>query len=491
MVFSSPIFVFCFLPLTVIAYLLAPMRAKNIILLLASLFFYAWGEQIFFVVMLASIGLNWIFGMLLESFRGRAASAAILFGAVAVNIGLLGYYKYSGFLVTQYDLVAPSLHLREMAFDAPHLPLGISFFTFHALSYVIDIYRRDADAQRNPIDFALYISFFPQLIAGPIVRYHDICYQLTKRRVRFDPAVAGVERFVAGFGKKMILANPLGEVADRVFALQPDQLSASAAWLGVAAYTLQIFLDFSAYSDMAIGLARIFGFDFLENFNYPYRSRSVQEFWRRWHISLSNWFRDYLYIPLGGNRVAEWRVWLNLIIIFLACGFWHGANWTFVVWGALHGLFLIVERAGLGKALARLPAAVGHFYTMAVVILAWVFFRANDLGGAVNYLRAMAGGGATGENALATGQVIDGLGIACLSLGLGVSTGFFTRLTADWRCREGQSRGVMKPTLDTLRIGDEGRAVLAIRFVLLIAIAVLACGRMAAGTYNPFIYFRF
>ena len=213
---------------------------------------------------------------------------------------------------------------------------------------MIDIYRRDAKAQRNPIDFALYISFFPQLIAGPIVRYHDICDQLTGRKERFDLAVSGVERIIAGFGKKMILANPLGEAADRIFALPADQLGSGVAWLGLAAYTLQIYLDFSGYSDMAIGLARVFGFNFLENFDYPYRSRSIQEFWRRWHISLSNWFRDYLYIPLGGNRVSEGRVWVNLVIIFLVCGFWHGANWTFVVWGALHGLFLVLERAGLG-----------------------------------------------------------------------------------------------------------------------------------------------
>ncbi|HUO53445.1 MAG TPA: MBOAT family O-acyltransferase, partial [Rhodoblastus sp.] len=334
MVFSSPIFVFLFLPLTGVFYFLAPRPARNAVLLAASLVFYAWGEQFFVFVMLASIAMNWLFGLLLERYRKPAAGHALMAGAVVGNIGLLGFYKYSGFFVQQFNSLTAIGGWPALQFNAPHLPLGISFFTFHALSYVIDIYRRDAKAQGNPVDFALYLAFFPQLVAGPIVRYHDICDQLTGRKERFDLAVSGAERALAGFGKKMLLANPLGEVADRIFALPPDQLGAGAAWLGIAAYSLQIYLDFSAYSDMAIGLARIFGFNFLENFNYPYVSRSIQEFWRRWHISLSNWFRDYLYIPLGGNRVAEWRVWVNLVIVFLVCGLWHGANWTFIVWGA-------------------------------------------------------------------------------------------------------------------------------------------------------------
>ncbi|WP_374546181.1 MBOAT family protein, partial [Rhodoblastus sp.] len=302
MVFSSPIFVFLFLPLTGLLYFCAPRLARNAILLAASLIFYAWGEQLFVFVMLASILLNWIFGLILEKYRGPAAARLVIAGAVAVNIGLLGFYKYSGFMVAQFNSLTAMGGWPAVNFDAPHLPLGISFFTFHALSYVIDVYRRDAQAQKNPVDFALYISFFPQLIAGPIIRYHDICDQLRGRRERFDLAVSGVERALAGFGKKMILANPLGEIADRAFGLPGDQLGTGVAWLGIAAYSLQIYLDFSGYSDMAIGLARVFGFDFLENFNYPYRARSIQEFWRRWHISLSNWFRDYLYIPLGGNR---------------------------------------------------------------------------------------------------------------------------------------------------------------------------------------------
>jgi alginate O-acetyltransferase complex protein AlgI len=490
MVFSSPIFVFLFLPLTGLLYFLAPRAARNALLLAASLVFYAWGEQLFVFVMLASVALNWLFGLALEKFRGPGAARLVVAGAVAVNIGLLGFYKYSGFFVAQFNALTARGGWPAVNFDAPHLPLGISFFTFHALSYVIDVYRRDAEAQRNPVDFALYIAFFPQLIAGPIIRYHDICDQLRGRKERFDLAVSGVERMIAGFGKKMILANPLGEVADRIFALPHEQLGAGVAWLGIAAYTLQIYLDFSGYSDMAIGLARVFGFKFLENFDYPYRSRSVQEFWRRWHISLSNWLRDYLYIPLGGNRAPEWRVWLNLVLVFLICGFWHGAAWTFVIWGALHGFFLVLERAGLARALDRAPAAVGRLYTMAVVVLAWVFFRASDPGAAVAYFGALLGRGG-GEGALSASDLLDARLALALAFGALASVGAFTRLTADWPLRARQARGELHPGIDSLAIGKEGTAVLALRLAALVAIAVYGCAQMAASTYNPFIYFRF
>ncbi|MCI4679215.1 MBOAT family protein [Rhodoblastus acidophilus] len=491
MVFSSPIFVFLFLPLTGILYFLAPRRARNAILLLASIVFYAWGEQLFVFVVLASVAVNWLLGLLLEWFRGRTASRLLMAGAVIANIGLLGFYKYSGFFVAQFNSLTAMGGWPAVNFNAPHLPLGISFFTFHALSYVIDIYRRDAKAQKNPVDFALYLAFFPQLIAGPIVRYHDISDQLTGRKERFDLAVSGAERALAGFGKKILLANPLGEIADRVFSLPHDQLGVGVAWLGVAAYALQIYLDFSGYSDMAIGLARLFGFNFLENFDYPYRSRSIQEFWRRWHISLSNWFRDYLYIPLGGNRVVEWRVWFNLVFVFLVCGLWHGANWTFVVWGALHGLFLVIERAGFGKVLARLPSAISWFYATAVVTFAWVFFRSDDLGAAWTFLAALAGRGASGSGVVSAGEMIDLQLVVTFALGAAASLGAFTWLTADWRLRAKQSRGEIHPGIDTLRIGSEGTTILVVRLGLLVAIAVFACARMATGAYNPFIYFRF
>lgn len=491
MVFSSPIFVFLFLPLVAGLYFLAPRALRNALLLIASLIFYAWGEQLFVFVLLASIGVNWLFGLSLERWRGPLAARLAMLGAIVVNLGLLGFYKYSGFFVAQFNALTAIGGVPALEFSAPHLPLGISFFTFHALSYVIDIYRRDAQAQKNPVDFALYLAFFPQLVAGPIVRYHDISDQLRKRRENFDFAVSGAERALAGFGKKILLANPLGEVADRIFALPPDQLGAGAAWLGLIAYVLQIYLDFSAYSDMAIGLARIFGFNFLENFNYPFRSRSVHEFWRRWHISLSNWFRDYLYIPLGGNRVGATRGWLNLILVFLICGLWHGAAWTFILWGALHGFWLCVERAGFAKILARWPAPLSWTFTTLALVPTWVAFRSETIPAGLHYMAALLGFGATADQAASALEWLDLQTVVTLICAAAASVGLFTRVTSDWRLRANQKGGVVEPKLESLRIGADGAPILALRLAVLVAAAVFGCARMATGAYNPFIYFRF
>jgi alginate O-acetyltransferase complex protein AlgI len=489
MLFSSPVFLFLFMPLLLIGYGIAPRALRNSVLLLASIVFYAWGERFFVVVMLASIAANWLLGLALDALKLPRQRQAVVVGAVALNIGLLAYFKYSEFLIVNLNELLAMVGAAPIAVVAQHLPLGISFFTFHSLSYVIDVYRGVATAQRRPIDYALYISFFPQLIAGPIIRYHDIYRQLEHRKVRLELAASGIERFLAGLGKKMLLANPLGEVADRIFAVPGAELSPAAAWLGVICYTLQIYLDFSAYSDMAIGLARVFGFKFLENFNYPYVAQSMQEFWRRWHISLSNWFRDYLYIPLGGNRVPNWRIYLNLIVVFFLCGLWHGANWTFVVWGTIHGCFLILERIGLAKLLARMPRLVRHAYTLTVVMLAWVFFRSADLPQALQHLRVMFGlGGVTSMDFL---QYVDQMMIFSLVLGSLASAGVFTRLTADWRSRQGQSEGYLHPGIDELQIERDGGGVLGARAVVLLSIGLLACSQVAAGTYNPFIYFRF
>jgi len=477
------------MPLLLIGYWLAPRALRNGVLLLASIVFYAWGERLFVVVMLASIAANWLLGLALDALEKPRQRQAVVAGAVVLNIGLLAFFKYSEFLIGNLNDVLAMAGVAPIAVAAQHLPLGISFFTFHALSYVIDVYRGAASAQRRPVDYALYISFFPQLIAGPIIRYHDIYRQLEHRPVRLELAASGIERFLAGFGKKMLLANPLGEVADRIFAVPGAELSPGAAWLGVICYTLQIYLDFSAYSDMAIGLARLFGFKFLENFNYPYLSQSIQEFWRRWHISLSNWFRDYLYIPLGGSRVPNWRIYLNLIVVFFLCGLWHGANWTFVVWGMIHGGFLILERVGLARLLARMPRPVRHFYTLTVVMLAWVFFRSADLPQAVLHLRVMFG--LEGGWSMDVLQYVDPMMIFSLLLGILASAGVFTRLTADWRSRQGQREGVLHPGIDELQIERDGGWMLAARIVVLLTIGLLACSQVAAGTYNPFIYFRF
>ncbi|AVT81484.1 MBOAT family O-acyltransferase [Rhodopseudomonas palustris] len=489
MLFSSPVFLFLFMPLLLLVYWSVPGPLRNSVLLVASLVFYAWGERFFALVMLGSIFGNWLLGLALDALTDPGRRKLVVAAAVVLNIGLLAVFKYSEFLIANLNALLETVGIAPVTVVAPHLPLGISFFTFHALSYVIDVYRGAARAQRRPVDFALYIAFFPQLIAGPIIRYHDISDQLRRRPVTLELAASGIERFLAGFGKKMLLANPLGEVADRIFALPAAELSPGAAWLGLVCYTLQIYLDFSAYSDMAIGLARLFGFTFLENFNYPYLSQSLQEFWRRWHISLSNWLRDYLYIPLGGNRVPPWRVYFNLATVFLLCGLWHGANWTFVVWGLIHGLFLIFERLGLATLLARMPRPVRHLYTLAVVSLAWVFFRAADLSHAIIYLKAMAGFGA-GWSLDFLGSV-DPLVVICLVMGSLASAAAFSPLTADWRLRRDQSQGRMHPDVRTLQIGQDGAAMMTGRLIVLLTIGLLAGSQVAAGTYNPFIYFRF
>jgi len=488
--FCSPIFLFLFSPIIIVVYWTVPRQLRNTVLLVGSLIFYAWGEGFFFLVMLGSIVWNWLFGLALQRRDDQWTRHAVLVAAVALNVGLLVFFKYSGFLLTNLNDILATAGVGPVEVIAPHLPLGISFFTFHSLSYVVDVYRRVAIAQTNPIRFALYISFFPQLIAGPIVRYHDIYRQLGTRAVTLDLVASGTERFLTGLGKKMLLANPLGEVADRIFALPIDQLDAPTAWLGIACYTLQIYLDFSAYSDMAIGLARAFGFTFLENFNYPYVAQSIQEFWRRWHISLSNWFRDYLYIPLGGNRGSSARTYFNLVVVFLLCGLWHGANWTFVIWGLLHGFFLIVERAGFSHVLQRLPRVLRHFYTLLVVMITWVFFRSTDLAQALSYLRALFGQGGETVTFDYT-RFIDSQGLLCLCLGALASTSLFSQLTADWRCRRKQISGKPGVPIEVLSIGADGAAVLGLRFSLLAGIALLAASRVAAGTYNPFIYFRF
>src|SRR5215471_8104535 len=345
MVFSSPIFLFLFLPITLAVYFVLPKRARNTWLFAASLVFYGWGEPKFLAVMLASIICNFLLAQWIEKQGNRDRARRVLTLAVAINIGLLAFFKYTDFVVENLNTGLVDLGVRPLTVPSIALPIGISFFTFHALSYVIDVYRGDARALRNPIDMGLYISLFSQLIAGPIIRYHDIAAQLRERWVTRSMFARGVSRFITGLGKKVLIANTLAVPVDLIFTIPSDQLTGGLAWLGVICYALQIYFDFSGYSDMAIGLGLMFGFRFLEKFNYPYISQSITEFWRRWHISLSNWFRDYLYIPLGGNRRGRLRGYFNLVIVFLLCGLWHGASWPFVLWGTWHGLFLVAERA--------------------------------------------------------------------------------------------------------------------------------------------------
>ncbi|MEQ1637405.1 MAG: MBOAT family O-acyltransferase, partial [Methylococcales bacterium] len=384
-------------------------------------------------------------------------------------------FKYINFIMDNINEFLSLVGQPIILISPVHLPLGISFFTFHGISYLVDIYRKESPVEHRFINAALYITLFPQLVAGPIIRYHDIAEQIKSRQHSLALFASGTERFIIGLAKKTVLANPLGEVADTVFNLPGNELHSGIAWLGLICYSLQIYFDFSGYSDMAIGLGRMLGFRFLENFNYPYIARSIQEFWRRWHISLSNWFRDYLYIPLGGNRVSPFRTYLNLNIVFFLCGLWHGASWNFIIWGMIHGCFLSLERTRFSILLEQSYAPVRHIYTLLVVMLAWVFFRCDDLQSATHYLAVMFGisqpsGSLYNVDLLVNNEIIIALGI-----GLLVLTPIYPYF-----------RNINKANVPFSGV-NSNICVTAFYGILLI----LSLIKISAGTYNPFIYFRF
>ncbi len=468
MVFSSPIFLFFFLPLAyVVCRLLPGIRARNIWLAAASVVFYAFGQPVYVLLLLASVCLNYLFGRVLMAAGGGKRAALVC--AVSGNLLLLCAFKYLDFLIqTVNALTGLALPLTGLT-----LPIGISFYTFQGLSYVIDVYRDPQAGTRNFGKLVLYISFFPQLIAGPIIKYHDISRQIDSREMSPELTLTGLRRLIAGLGKKLLLANTAGQVADAVFALSSGELDMRLAWLGAVCYTLQIYFDFSAYSDMAIGLGGMFGFTFAENFDLPYRSRSIKEFWRRWHISLSSWFRDYLYIPLGGNRRGRGRTWRNKLIVFLATGLWHGANWTFVLWGLWHGLFSTLEDAGVIPQRLR-RSALGCVYTMLVVVLGFTLFRADTLGDAARMFSQMFAGTAfTPAHTLTLIRLLDARTVFFLAAAVLLSTGLPQRLAAAavGRARAGVRQGVS-----------------AAGYAVLFAVCVLT---LAGTTFNPFIYFQF
>jgi len=384
MLFSSNVFLFAFLPLVLLMYYLAPRRLRNHILLAFSLIFYGWGEPLYLFLMLAVIVFNYACGIAIAGRQRQERSArGWLVLAIVGNLLLLGYFKYAGFMLDTAKALVPalsSLRIREIA-----LPIGISFYIFQSMSYVIDLYRSQVQVQKNVLSFGTYVALFPQLIAGPIVRYRDVEQQLTGRRENLDDFASGVLLFIVGLGKKVLLANPMGSLWNLLQA-QPGSLT---GWLGIIAYSLQIYFDFSGYSDMARGLGRMFGFEFMINFDYPYISRSVTEFWRRWHISLSSWFREYVYIPLGGNRKGMPRQIVNLLIVWLLTGLWHGASWNFVLWGLYYALLLIVEKLFLLKHLNKLPRLLGHVYTMIIVVLGWALFYFEDMGALAAFVQRL------------------------------------------------------------------------------------------------------
>jgi alginate O-acetyltransferase complex protein AlgI len=475
MIFSSPIFLFLFLPLTLALYFILPRQLRNPFLLLVSSIFYFWGEGIFALTVVFSIAANYLIARWIDVSHQK--KAVLAFG-VAVNLGLLGWFKYANFALENLNLALAHFGVTAIGMETVRLPLGISFFTFHAISYLIDIKRGNAAVQKHLGDFALYILLFPQLIAGPIIRYKDIAAQLANRTTSSEDFAIGFHRFVIGLGKKVLIANPLGEAADKIFAIAVSDLTSPVAWVGVIAYALQIYFDFSGYSDMAIGLMRMFGFRILENFNYPYVSLSVREFWRRWHISLSTWFRDYVYIPLGGNRRGVLRGYLNLVIIFVLCGFWHGASWAFLVWGLWHGMFLVLERTPFGTWFERMPRPLRHVYLLLVILVGWVFFRADTLTHAVGYLHAMAGMSQGNPDMYSLQAYLDRLTAAAIILGAIGSTPI-------WRWLGSRSLPVLQTSIAANALWSSVQAALMI-LVLLQSISFIA-----AGTYNPFIYFRF
>lgn len=480
MVFSSPIFLFGFLPLALLLYYLSPRLLKNITLLIFSLIFYSWGEVFYSIVMIISITANYYVGGLIDKYHDIPQCRKLwLTVGVVVNLLLLISFKYVNFIADNLNTIFSIAGLSTIELSPIHLPLGISFFTFQAISYIVDVYRREVRYQRNILDLALYISLFPQLIAGPIVRYHDVSQQIENRTHSYSVFASGVQRFIYGLAKKMLIANPLGEVADSVFVLTGDDLTMPLAWLGILAYTLQIFFDFSGYSDMAIGLGRMFGFHFLENFNYPYISTSLREFWRRWHISLSTWFRDYVYIPLGGNKVSATRVYINLLLVFILTGFWHGASWNFLIWGLFHGIFLASEHAGFSNLLNRLWKPLQHAYLILVVIIGWVFFRADTLPLAISYLTSLFSIGKLQTTGLQFAQVLSYESMHAFVIGIVLSMPVSSYFQKNFE-RLSEKKGVIIAPLKVV-----------IKVALLSTLLFLSMIKVASSTFNPFIYFRF
>jgi alginate O-acetyltransferase complex protein AlgI len=469
MLFSSILFLFYFLPITLALYYVIPRKnieARNLVLLLASLFFYSWGEPVYIVLMIYSAFLNYYSALQIgrAQEKGRSGKGSMLF-ALVMNLFVLGFFKYFGFLMDTFH----SLTGIQVEYTALALPIGISFYTFQALSYVFDVYRKNVAPQRSFLRFTLYLSLFPQLIAGPIVKYRDVEEQLTVRSADWIDFAEGVKRFILGLGKKVLLANNFGALYSTVTALQGDDISALTYWIGIAAYTLQIYFDFSGYSDMAIGLGRMFGFDFNENFNYPYISDSITEFWRRWHISLSTWFREYVYILLGGNRVTVRRHILNLLIVWALTGLWHGASWNFVLWGVYYGILLILEKYVLAKYMEKWPKWLRHVYTILIVMIGWTFFSITDFASMKEYFAVMLGLSGHAIANMKTLYLLRTNGILLL-LGAYLSTPH----PMAWFREKAKGEG-----------GD------VTEICLLLLIFILCVAYLVFGSYNPFLYFRF
>ena len=470
MLFSSITFLFIFLPLTLLLYYLVPFRMKNYVMLAASLIFYAWGEPVYIILMILSIILNYFCGQDIYEKRDNARDMkmSLIFGVV-MNLLILGFFKYYGLLMDTINAILPiDIPYRVLA-----LPIGISFYTFQAMSYLIDVYRKEVKPQENVLYFALYISMFPQLIAGPIVRYIDIEEQLKERSINSTKFGEGAMYFIRGLAKKVVLANTFGSVYEQVAAMQMGSFSTLTAWVGAIAYAFQIYFDFGGYSDMAIGLGKMFGFEFLPNFNYPYIAKSITDFWRRWHISLSTWFREYVYIPLGGNRCTPSRHILNLLIVWMLTGLWHGAQWNFMFWGLYYGVIFILEKYLWGSKIEKLPAAVQHIYAFVLVLFGWVFFFSPTLGYACQYLKVMFGIGAKGIfDKQGFFMIFTNWLLIVIAILASAPRGYklLKKITGCWQ-------------------SEEVRTI--VTCAVYIAMFLLCIAFLVTETYNPFLYFRF
>ena len=471
MVFSSIPFLYYFLPIVLLCYAVAPAKCKNMVLLLASLVFYAWGEPKLVLLMAVSVVLGYVFGLLIEKHRGTIHAKYYMIASIVISVGFLGYFKYADFFIANINMATGlSLPLLKVA-----LPIGISFYTFQLISYIVDVYRGTA-AQHSLLNLATYIAMFPQLIAGPIVRYTDIAKDLTERVHRFEDIAYGIRRFVIGLSKKVLIANQLGELCD-IFQSSGEQ-SVLFFWMYAISVSLQIYFDFSGYSDMAIGLGRLFGFKFMENFNYPYISKSVTEFWRRWHISLGSWFRDYIYIPLGGNRVSKGRHLFNIFVVWFLTGFWHGAAWNFIVWGLYFAVLLVIEKFFMLKYMERMPKVLVHGYVLLASVISFVIFDAVNMASAFAYIGAMFGFGGLPLVSVETLYYLRSYAILLILALIGATPlvkSIANRImTAQW------TESTLGTVLST-----------ALELLVLIVLFVVSTAYLVDGSFNPFLYFRF
>ena len=466
MLFSSIPFLYYFLPCVILLYLIAPKVLKNTVLLLASLVFYAWGEPKYVLLMVVTVLLGYVLGLLIERFQGKILSKLFLIISLVIDLGFLAYFKYADFFIDNFNAVTGrSVPLLRIA-----LPVGISFYTFQILSYTVDVYRGEAKAQRNPINLATYIALFPQLIAGPIVRYSDIALQLKERKHSFDKIAVGIRRFIIGLGKKILIADMFAGFCS-TFAASNDK-SVLFFWLYAIAYSLQIYFDFSGYSDMAIGLGKIFGFDFLENFNYPFISGSITEFWRRWHMSLGTWFRDYVYIPLGGNRVSKWRGIFNIFVVWMLTGFWHGASWNFVLWGLFFAILLLVEKLWLLKYLKK-AKVWNHFYVLPLILFSFVLFASVNLGDLATNLKGMIGLGGVPFVSAETIYYLRSYAVIFILAIIGATP-------------------VVKKLACAVQNSKVGGKILAVAEPIALGVLLLVMtGYLVDGSFSPFLYFRF